>query len=146
MKTWNIKAAGLCLFTSIFGFYGCGADTELEIIGEWKDNYETSHSITQGAWNQMGEGWFLNETIVKFDNETNMLITQNAANATSNPGKFNKTIWIEIINDAFYSCTVIFSKDTLAEVETSTESGDSSDPGNSGCGGAPWSKLSMQTN
>ena len=75
-----------------------------------------------------------------------MVITQNAVDASSNPNKFNKTVWTDIINGAFYSCTVIFSKNTLAEVEVSQESADLSDPENSGCGDAPWSKLSMQAN
>ena len=146
MEAYHIKAVGLCLLTAIFGFYGCGSESELEIIGEWKDNYETSHSITQGAWSQAGEGWSLNEIIVKFDNDTNIVITQNAPDATSNPGKFNKTIWTDISDNVFYSCTLVFSKDTLAELESVTESADSSDPENSGCNNYPWSKLSLHSN
>ena len=117
---------------------GCGTDDTdvevqvLEVIGTWASSWGTD-AITAEKWNTA--------TIIKFDNETNMAITQQPADDEYNPSKFSKVVWTEITNESFYYCTVAFGKDTADDATNAEEAADISDLDGEGCGGFSWSKL-----
>ncbi len=104
-----------------------------ELIGEWDDNYGTHITITQQKWG--------NETLVGFDNATNVAFVQMAADDKYNPSKFAKHVWTEPVNGVFYDCWVDYGKATLDEVKASTATADASKPEEGGCAGFAWTKL-----
>ena len=109
----------------------------LEIVGSWESNFGGDEIISDDAWN-MG---YATAQIVAFDNLTNTAITQNASDAAYDPGKFNRLVWTDLHNDAFYYCTVDIAVASLELALASTTTADASDPENSGCGGFSWTKL-----
>ena len=122
------------------GASGCGGFAwtmlvpGIEIGGNWADNYGGTPSVSHTAWGT--------QTVVEFDNAANSAVTQNASDDMWNPSKFNKVVWTEPTNGAFYVCTVDFGKDTAADAKASTNSADDTDPGKSGCGGMfPWTRY-----
>jgi len=141
MKLLDVKAAGFLSLSGLLLLSACGADAELEILGSWKSNYEALEKIDATSWTSTSSGFTTTYSMVKFDNEANMVITQNASDASYDPDKFNKIVWTDIVEDTFYYCMVDYSQETAELAETSTVSADVSDPGNSGCGGFTWTKL-----
>ena len=128
MKLISIKAVGFLFGIGLLAMSGCGADAGIEISGSWQSDYDALEEISDTSWSTTASSVTTVYSIVKFDNETNMLITQNAADAAYDPEKFNKLVWTEISNDTFYYCMVDYSKASVAEAEASTETADSSDP------------------
>ncbi len=122
------------------GLAACGADDEddIEIAGDWGDNYDTSHVVTNTTWS-MGQSVL---TIATFDNSTNTAVAQSPEDDQYSPNLFSKIVWTEIDNGVFYFCTVAFKKDTQEEAEAAEDTSDSSDPDNGGCGGGyAWTKM-----
>ncbi len=139
----KIKAVGL--FALVSSFIACGSEASLEIKGSWKSNYDALETIDETTWSSTTSGVTSTYTIVKFDNENNMAITQNAADATYDPGKFNKIVWTDLADDSFYYCMVDYSKESAEEAEASTTTADSNDPATTGCGGFAWTQLSAHS-
>jgi hypothetical protein len=122
---------------------GCGAGEDetspnqqssgIEIRGEWESEFG-EETITDDVWGST--------SIVKFDNDANVAITQNADDAEFSPGKFNRIVWTEPAGGSFYYCWVAFALDSEQEAFDSDATADDSDPETGGCGGFPWTKLS----
>lgn len=110
----------------------------LEIIGKYSDNFGSKQIITATTWNDA--------TIADYDNDKNVVYTQNPDDAKYNPSKFGKTVYTEPDQSgSFYFCMVEFSLDTLEEARASTTTADDSDPESGGCGGTfPWTKASPE--
>ena len=134
MKTLRFGAMlALVAVTSL----GCSGDPEgstprpLEIIGEYDDNFGGEQIITDADWN--------GSAIVGYDNDQNVVYTQNPADAMFNAEKFTKTVYTEPKSGSFYFCMVEFSLDTLAEAKASEKTADDSDLA-AGCGdsGFAW--------
>lgn len=112
----------------------------LEIIGTWMDPPDFgggNETITATTW----AASFASATIVSFDNDTNTAILQNAADDKFSPSKFNKVVWTDIKDNAFYYCWVAFGLDTAEAAKNDATTADSSDPATKGCGGFSWTKL-----
>ena len=107
----------------------------IEIAGSWKSNFGTEEVITHAKWGTAA--------IAKYDNDKNVAITQSAPDDMWTPNKFNRLVWTNPLGNDFYYCTADYGLDSLAAAETSTQTADSSDPENSGCGNFPWTKLSV---
>lgn len=81
-------------------------------------------------------------TVHAYDNGENWALTQWPSDDMYNPDKFNRVVWTEPTSGSFHYCIVDFGRDTLEQVETSTQTADASDPENGGCGSFPWTALS----
>ncbi len=124
----------------VFGISACGksgdagnVQQDFELTGSWASNYGTYALGTNDSWEAT--------TIVEFDNEANIAITQNAADAAYNPSQFGKIIWTEPTDEGFWLCTLEFGKDTAAEARAGTTVADSTDPAAGGCGGFSWTHF-----
>lgn len=106
---------------------------EIEVQGDWESQFGDKMTITSSKWGA--------SAVVKYDNDANWAIIQLPADDEWNPSKFSKIVWTEIANDSFYECWVVFGKETAADAETTTETADSSNPEESGCGGFSWTKM-----
>ncbi len=98
---------------------GCGnfAWTKLvpaiELNGEWDTQFKGfTETISSFAWS--------GATVIRYDNETNVAITQNPEDAQFGPLKFSKLVWTDLVNNSAYYCTVAFNQDTLEDAETTT--------------------------
>jgi hypothetical protein len=109
----------------------------LEIKGRWHSSWGGVEEIEDDAWSAYGTS-----AVLEYDNETNSLITQNPADDTWSPNKFNKIVWTEIEDGSFYYCIVDYGLDTAADARNTTKTADDSDPESTGCGGFNWTKLS----
>ncbi len=108
-----------------------------ELIGTWATPYGTDDVITQTTWN--------GAKLAEYDNAGNVAYTQEPATDPYNPNKFNKIIWTEPKNNAFYYCMVDYGKDTLDLAKASTLTADASAPDTAGCGGAfAWTKVTKK--
>jgi hypothetical protein len=112
---------------------GNGNGSGLEIAGVYASNFGSEEVITEGAFN--------GTPIRFFDNEENVLITQNPPDSNMNPDTFNRIVWTEPSGDVFYYCFVDFGLATLEEARNSTATADDTDPENSGCGMFAWTRL-----
>lgn len=125
---------------------GCGGFSwsqmtrNIDIIGNYTDNYAGSHAITRTAWTSFGCA----KTIVSFDNTSRTFIYQEANNAACyNQGKFGKVYWTTIqSNGNFYSCENVYGKNSAAEAQNDSAPPSATDPANAGCGGFSWSLMS----
>lgn len=130
----NITRFGWILAMLALSSAGCGSDDEhssaLEIIGEYDDNFGGEQIITADEWN--------GSAIQDYDNQANVVYTQNSEEDMFNPEKFSKFVYTDIEDDSFYFCQVLFDADTLAEARASDATADDSDPAQAGCGGFEW--------
>lgn len=104
----------------------------IEIEGEWASEFG-DESIDSESWGM--------QMVIRYDNDDNVAITQNADDAEWSPGLFNRVVWTEPEDGAFFYCTVDFDLESAEDAEASTMTADDSDPDNSGCGGFNWTKL-----
>jgi hypothetical protein len=128
----NIRHLGFAMALGLSAL-GCGSDDDqnraaLEIIGEYEDNFGGEQIITADAWN--------GSAIQDYDNQANVVYTQNSEDDMFNPDKFSKFVYTEIEGDSFYFCQVLFDADTLADAQASDATADDSDPAKTGCGGS----------
>jgi hypothetical protein len=107
---------------------------EIEIGGTWVSTFQATETIDSDSWNDA--------TIAEFDNELNFAITRNADDAEFSPGLYNRIVWTEPADCAFYYCTVAFGLESVEAARESTATADDSDPETQGCGGTfPWTGL-----
>jgi hypothetical protein len=111
---------------------GGGGASDIEIAGDWDNNYGMEEVITNTMWATF--------KLISFDNDTNIAITQNADDGTDFAKKFNKTVWIEPTNDGFAYCQFAFGKDTAADAEKEKDTTDPKKLEN-GCGGFGWTIM-----
>lgn len=108
---------------------------EIEVAGDWESQFGDKTTISSSKWGV--------STVVKYDNDNNWAVVQMPADDEWNPSKFAKIVWTEIAEDSFCECWVTFGQEAAADAETTTETADSSDPEESGCGGFSWTKMTM---
>jgi hypothetical protein len=122
-----------------------GGDTaSLEIDGTWDGDFGSTEVIDDVSWSVdygMGESV---ATIASFSNDDNVAITQNPDDAEFGPSLFNRIVWTEIDGDTFYYCTTDFGLDTLEQARAADTAADDSHPGEMGCGGFAWTKLTRR--
>ena len=115
---------------------GCGGSdddkdsAQLEIIGEYTDNFGGDQIITADDWN--------GSAIQDFDNDENVVYTQFPEDDMFSPSLFAKTVYTEPKDDSFYFCMVVFDAETLADAKASDATADEDDL-EAGCGGFEWS-------
>lgn len=119
--------------TTDLGPMDAGLPSSLEIIGVWASNFGAQEVITSTAFNRAA--------IRQFDNGQNFLVSQNSTTAPFFPGRFNRIVWTEPVNDRFFYCTVDFDLPSLQAALASTRMADATNPEVSGCGGFPWTRL-----
>ncbi|HVY28608.1 MAG TPA: hypothetical protein VHB79_18760 [Polyangiaceae bacterium] len=109
----------------------------LEIIGDYVDDFMQQQTITAKDWN--------GAAIVDYDNEANVVYTQNPDDAMFAAGKFAKTVYTEPTKAGEFSfCQIVYDADTLEDAKASTKVADDSDltMDGKGCNGFSWSKAS----
>jgi len=109
-------------------------DGDVEVAGTWLDNFGTTTTITNESWGDTA--------LTNFDNQANMAITQNPADAEFGPSEFNKLVWTEPADDgSWYLCIIDYGKMTADEALNSTNVADDTDPANGGCGTFEWTHM-----
>ena len=128
---WMVAALGLAML-------GCGGSddedkAQLEIIGEYTDQFDFEQVITATEWN--------GSAIKEYDNDDNVVYTQFPEDDEFSANLFAKTVYLEPESDgSFYYCMVVYDAETLTDAKDSDATADDSDPDTTGCGGAnPWS-------
>ncbi len=115
-------------------------NNNLEIAGNWVDNYSTNNTITDVNWITDGQFGFTT-TILEHNNNENYLFSNNKYG-------YGKTVWTEIEDEngsnVFYQCGIVNSKTSLQEAKDDTTTADATDPANSGCGSFSWTKMTAQ--
>ncbi len=107
----------------------------LEIAGDYTDNYDQALSISNTLWNT--------GAVIQYDNDVNHAIVQNASDASWKPDHFNRIVWLAPEADgSFWFCWEALDKETLDDAVNATEQADANDLEGIGCGGFPWSKAS----
>src|SRR6185369_10475185 len=62
---------------------------KLELLGDWKDEFGSpTLTITATTWGP--------QTVISFDNTTNVAITQNPSDDEFGPSKFSKQLWTDV--------------------------------------------------
>jgi hypothetical protein len=134
---------------------GCGGDddaaepantsTGIEIDGSWTASVSGTEIGTEIIDD---DGWTVGSSvsvIADYSNAENVAVTRNPDDAEFSPGKYNRIVWTDIADGAFYYCTTDFGLDTVEDAQAAETTPDPSDPDNSGCGGTfPWTKLTRQ--
>lgn len=124
------------------GSGGSGAGS-IEIEGTWSSSFGSTEVIDDDSWGVLGD--FPSESeIVEFSNGDNVAITLNPEDAMYSPNEYNRIVWTEPSDDAFYYCTTDFGIDTLDEARALDGEPDASAPDETGCGDFPWTKLTRQ--
>jgi len=103
---------------------------ELEIVGEYTDQFMTEQVITADEWN--------GAAIQEYDNDQNVVYTQLPEDDMFNPSKFNKIMYTQPEDDSFAFCIVVFDAETLADAKASDATADENDL-EEGCAGFEWS-------
>ena len=116
-----------------------GMEGMLEIMGNGDNDWGGTEEITGDAWN--------GTAIVSYSNEDNWVITQNDAEQPEDSwavaSAFNKIVWTDVENDTFYYCWVAWDLATLEEAEAAENISDASDLTGAGCGGSPWTMVTL---
>lgn len=110
-----------------------GAPDALEIVGVYANDFRGEDVITETAFN--------GASIEFYDNEANVLVTQNPPDAEFNPDLFNRIVWTEPADGRFYYCFVDFALESLQAALDSTNTADDTDPANGGCATFPWTGV-----
>ena len=134
-------ATALAVFAAVV-LAGCASDDgqgQLEIAGNYMDNFGSSHTITQTEWDD-GFGIF---HILTYSNAADFLVARNDSGNAFNPDLFSRFNWVFFQNDLYYRQS---PNDAPTEAEAgATDTADRTDPPNGGCGlpdfDFPWSLL-----
>lgn len=117
------------------GFVGGASEDPLSIVGEYVDDFGSSHHITEAQW-RIDEARF---AILEFSNADRRLIAANAPENTYFPGKFSRFDWATAEGTLWY-CQIAYDKPSLDDARA-TPAPDASKLESSGCSGFPWSRL-----
>ena len=125
-------------FVNLGVLSGCGdVQTGLEIQGQYIDNYETSHEITESTWT-MGDSVYL---ISQFSNDTKMVIAQNDSANEWNAELWSRFDWTEN-SDGLWYCQSAYDA-ASEEAAMNTAAADTTDPANGGCNSFEWTKMEV---
>jgi hypothetical protein len=112
---------------------------ELDIAGDYMDDYDTVHRITDQSWTQVSDFGTSVFEISEFSNDEQYVIAQNAADNDFNAELWSRFDWTEKDGELWF-CQVVFDAETEEDALNAKRAVDS-DPANGGCGGFAWSKL-----
>jgi hypothetical protein len=108
----------------------------LEVIGTWESEFG-EETISAEIWSYAA--------IVEYDNETNIVITQNpdGDDPMLFPNAYSRIVYTEPVDDVFSYCTSDYGLETLEEAR---EAMGDADPENleSGCGNFSWTTLTKK--
>jgi hypothetical protein len=121
----------------------------LEIVGSYTDGYGGMHEIAADMWTQTADYGSGPQSstfhLEQFDNAARWAAGQNDPSNAYFPGKFSRFDWVTTGGKLFF-CQTRYDAATIDEAIAATAA-DSTDPANSGCGGAfAWSELTVVTN
>ena len=122
---------------------GVLAPDTIEIAGEYCSNFGDTQTVTEDSWRSVGESYDSSYEIMSYSNEDNHAITQNPEDAEWDPLKFNLIVWTEPVDGAFYMCWAGTGFDAIEMINFDQIEFDSSNPEEGGCGGFPWTRLSL---
>ena len=111
----------------------------LAIVGEWRDEYETAHEITNESWSMTMGGDISRFGIVAYDNDDGLIIARNDDGNTYSPGLWSRFHWTSI-DDGLWYCQIRFDAPSQAEAEGSAGAVEA-EPAVTGCNGFPWTRL-----
>lgn len=119
----------------------CKGNSEApNLIGSYKDNYNSSHVITRHLWIM---GRRANFRFCVVNNADNWLIAHNDVQNYYFPGKFSRFEWIQS-DGATWFCQQVYNGDSINET-IEAPMAYRKDPENVGCGvptnNFPWSQL-----
>ncbi len=112
--------------------------------GTWTDEFGGIHAIEGEAWKQTfaePEAAPLQFHIRQFDNERRYAIAQNDMSNEWAPELWSRFDWTVSGGDAWY-CQTAWGAQT-ADDALATAAADDADPATTGCGGGPWSRLTL---
>lgn len=115
----------------------------IEIAGEYCSNFGDTQNISDDSWRSVGETYDSSYEIMSYSNEDNHAITQNPEDAEWDPLKFNLIVWTEPVDGTFYMCWAGTGFDAIEMINFEQIEFDSSDPEVGGCGGFPWTRLTL---
>ena len=134
MQRFSVLAI-VCSFLAVGLLSGCGEDSGLAIQGEYVDNFDTAHVITESTWTS-GESIY---QISQFSNDTQMVIAQNDSGNEWNADLWSRFDWTENA-DGLWVCQTAYDA-ASGEAGMNTAAADATDPANGGCSSFAWSKL-----
>lgn len=160
----DFDALALLSVASSVNTAASNARAQLELNGQYKgftgNGTTSSSSRTISATNiggtvsgtsvSDGTGFSVCSWIVAFDNDTNVMITQNPPRngacfaGDTNKGKFFKEVWINgPTAGSYYTCTVngAAAAATLSAALAVEDTANRTSPGTGGCGGFAWSRI-----
>ena len=114
------------------------ADADVEIAGTWADNFGGDHEVSNLAWTSYGGTSLV--ALTQFDNEENWAVGQNDSELSYSPDKWSRFDWTTDANGSLWFCTTAYDAETESDA-LDAAAPDETDPGTSGCGSFPWSRL-----
>ncbi len=121
-----------------------GALASLEIVGNYVDNWDTRHEITDESWTQIMDSDTSVFLFSQFSNEDNYAIAQNHADNAYNAELWSRLEWTEHDGSLWY-CQSVYDAETEQDALTAVAA-DASDPANGGCGDADfaWNEMTPE--
>ncbi len=118
---------------------GCTAIEDLEVIGEFIDDWDTRHTVANDLWT-MGEGDGASLFhISQYDNDAMWLVAQNDSNNAWSADLWSRFDWTWYEGELWY-CQTAYGAATETDA-VATAAADATDPATTGCGNYPWTKL-----
>ncbi|MBO4712171.1 hypothetical protein J5681_09715 [bacterium] len=127
---------------------GCGdypwtkLNEPTEIMGNYTDDYETSHVITATDWTMESSYGKSVYHFSQYDNENDFIIAQNDKDNEYNPELWSRFDYTEK-DSALYYCQTAFDAES-EEAALAVPAADKTDPATTGCGGYAWTKLTAK--
>ena len=122
---------------------GCGGfgwsevRVELDLTGNFTDNWGYSHSINSFSWTNGSSVFHIQE----FDNEANWAIALNDSANSWNPDLFSKFEWTSDSSGAWFYCQSAYDAATAEDAKVVNADANDLD---AGCGGFGWSELTSE--
>ncbi len=120
-----------------------------ELNGTWTTNFGAVNSYTNTASQSVSSFGTTTETIVAFDNASNVYYSLTSPSASFNPNTYSKNVYVgpftsgSVTESAF--CTVAFGFSSLAEAQADTTTANTATPGESGsCGSFTFTFMVKQ--
>ncbi|HAN30678.1 MAG TPA: hypothetical protein DCQ06_03690 [Myxococcales bacterium] len=104
-----------------------------ELSGVWASSFGGNEVITALELGTV--------SIIEWDNDKNVLYTQNPQGIGASSSLYNRIVWTEFAAGPAWYCKVDVGLKSLDEAKASTKTADDSDPDVSGCNGFGWTKL-----
>lgn len=114
--------------------------TEIAIAGSYNDGF-ADHVIGEGRWEMTGEGFSSGFELLTIDNDEEWATAHNDATNEYSGGLYSRFEWVFVGDDLFFCQAPYDAADEAAALAAARP--DRSAPSESGCGGFPWSQLTL---